>query len=135
MVRGCYPKITYASGIGAKNEEGSTTEIVVMKWLARRDVGSSGSSSRHSRGEWDRWFAWYPVLMATSAISVHWVWFEFVERKWSTSVYGTRTKKRRYRLPKPEVRQRLRNEQRLRNLSELTRKLDAAWTRPRTPSP
>ena len=94
-----------------------------MKWLARRDVGSARSS--HSEGEWDRWFAWYPVVIATSKFSAQWAWLEFVERKWSASIYGTGRKKRRYRLPKKEVRQRLRN------LSELTRKLDAAWTRSR----
>jgi predicted metal-binding membrane protein len=36
--------------------------------------------------------------MATSKFSAHWVWLQFVERKWSTSVYGTGRKKRRYRL-------------------------------------
>jgi hypothetical protein len=97
-----------------------------MKWLAPKDV-SSCERSPHSEGEWDRWFAWYPVTMATGKDSVHWVWLEFAERKWSTSRYGTGRKKRRYRLPKPEVRQRLRN------LSELIRKLDAAWTRSRPP--
>jgi hypothetical protein len=101
---------------------------VIMKWLARRDVGSARSSSPHSRGEWDRWFAWYPIVMATSEVLAHWVWLEFVERKWSTGVYGS-GKKRRYRPPKPEVRQQLRN------LSELTRKLDAALTRSRPPGP
>jgi hypothetical protein len=94
-----------------------------MKWLARRDVGSARSS--HSEGEWDRWFAWYPVVIATSKFSAQWVWLEFVERKWSAGIYGTGRKKRRYRLPKKEARQRLRN------LSELTRELDAAWTRSR----
>jgi hypothetical protein len=78
-----------------------------MKWLARRDVGSARSS--HSEGEWDRWFAWYPVVIATSKFSAQWVWLEFVERKWSAGIYGTGRKKRRYRLPKKEVRQRLRN--------------------------
>jgi len=68
------------------------------------------------------------LLEATSEVLAHWVWLEFVERKWSTGVYGS-GKKRRYRLPKPEVRQRLRN------LSELTRKLDAALTRSRPPGP
>jgi hypothetical protein len=96
-----------------------------MKWLARRDVGSAKPS--HSEGEWDRWFAWYPVTMATSKFSAHWMWLYFVERKWSTSIYGSGRKKRRYRLPKKEV------HQRLRNLSELTRKLDAAWGRAKSP--
>jgi hypothetical protein len=50
-------------------------------------------------------------------------WLQFVERKWSTSIYGTERKKRRYRLPKsskPDVRQRLHN------LKKLTEKLDGA---------
>jgi hypothetical protein len=96
-----------------------------MKWLARRDVSSPRPS--HSEGEWDRWFAWYPVIMATSKFSAHWAWLEFVERKWSKSIYGSGRKKRRYRLPKKEV------HQRLRNLAELTRKLDAAWGRAKSP--
>jgi len=85
-----------------------------MKWIARKVVRCSPPSD----GEWKRWFAWYPVMMATANNSAHWVWLEFVERKWSTDAYGYGVKKRRYRLPKlPEVRQRLRN------LSELARKL------------
>jgi hypothetical protein len=94
---------------------------VIMKRRTRREVGSARFS--HSEGEWDRWFAWYPVTIATSRFSAHWVWLEFVERKWSTCIYGSGRKKRRYRLPKKEV------HQRLRNLAELTRKLDAAWGR------
>jgi hypothetical protein len=99
-----------------------------MKWFAQKDVTIFRSSS-HSEGEWDRWFAWYPVLMATSKFSAHWVWLQFVERKWSTSVYGTGRKKRRYRLPKsskPDVRQRLQN------LKDLTQKLDVALGQPRS---
>jgi hypothetical protein len=41
------------------------------------------------------------VCLATGRDSVHWVWREFVERKWNTSRYGTGRKKRRYRLPMP----------------------------------
>jgi hypothetical protein len=99
-----------------------------MKWLAQKDV-TSFRSSPHSEGEWDRWFAWYPVRMATSKFSAHWVWLQFVEWKWSTSVYGIGRKKRRYRLPKsskPDVRQRLQN------LNDLTQKLDVALGRPRS---
>jgi hypothetical protein len=80
-----------------------------MKLHARKEVRSGRSPSE---GEWDRWFAWYPVTIATSKSSAHWVWLQFVERKWTTSVYGTGRKKRRYRLPKnpkPDVRQRLQN--------------------------
>jgi hypothetical protein len=87
-----------------------------MKWFAQKDVTIFRSSS-HSEGEWDRWFAWYPVLMATSKFSAHWVWLQFVERKWSTSVYGTGRKKRRYRLQ---------------NLKDLTQKLDVALGQPRS---
>jgi hypothetical protein len=58
--------------------------------------------------------------MATSQFSIHWVALQFVERKWSTGIYGTGRKQRRYRLPKKEV------NQRLRNLAELSRKLNAA---------
>jgi beta-lactamase superfamily II metal-dependent hydrolase len=65
--------------------------------------------------------------MATSKFSAHWAWLEFVERKWIKSIYGSGRKNRRYRLPKKEV------HQRLRNLSELTRKLDAAWGRAKSP--
>ena len=75
-----------------------------MKWLAQKDV-RVGSWS-HSEGEWGRWFAWYPVTVVTSKYSAH-VWLAFVERKWSASVYGTGTRRRRYRLPhnsKPDVR-------------------------------
>jgi len=92
-----------------------------MKWGSRIQVGSARPS--HSEGEWDRWFAWYPVTIAKSGFSAHWVWLEFVERKWSTSIYGSGRKKRRYRLPKKDV------HQRWRNVAELTRKLDAAWGR------
>ena len=67
-----------------------------MKWLAPKDVSSSESSPL-SEGEWVRWFAWYPIIMATRRDSVHWVWLEFVERKWSISRYGSGRKKRRYR--------------------------------------
>jgi hypothetical protein len=98
-----------------------------VKWLAQKDV-TSFRSSPHSEGEWDRWFAWYPVRMATSKFSAHWVWLQFVERKWSTSIYGTERKKRRYRLPKsskPDVRQRLHN------LKKLTEKLDGALSQSR----
>jgi hypothetical protein len=56
-----------------------------MKWLAQKDV-TSFRSSPHSEGEWDRWFAWYPVRMATSKFSAHWVWLQFVERKWSNNL-------------------------------------------------
>jgi hypothetical protein len=87
-----------------------------MKWFAQKDVTIFRSSS-HSEGEWDRWFAWYPVLMATSKFSAHWVWLQFVERKWSTSVYGTGRKKRRCRLQ---------------NLKDLTQKLDVALGQPRS---
>jgi len=60
---------------------------VIMKWRARSEVGSARPS--HSEGEWDRWFAWYPVTIATSRFSAHWVWLDFVERKWSTCIYGS----------------------------------------------
>jgi hypothetical protein len=93
-----------------------------MKLRAGKEIRSFTSSS-HSEGEWDGWFAWYPVLLATSKFSAHWVWLQFVERRWSISVYGTGRKKRRYRLPKnskPDVRQRLQN------LKDLTQKLDVA---------
>jgi hypothetical protein len=68
--------------------------------------------------------------MATSKFSAHWVWLQFVERKWSTSVYGTATKNRRYRLPKnskPDVRQRLQN------LKDLTQNFEFALGQPRSP--
>lgn len=104
-----------------------TDSGVTMKWLARSDVGSIRSSSHFSGGEWERWFAWYPVRMATSKFSIHWVALQFVERKWSTGIYGTGRKQRRYRLPKKEV------NQRLRHLAELSRKLDGAWSRARSP--
>jgi hypothetical protein len=93
-----------------------------MKLRARRDVVNSRRSP-HSEGEWDRWFAWYPVVIATGRNSAHRVWLEFVERKWSSSIYGTGTRRRRYRLQgnvKPDVRQRLQN------LKDLTQKLDVA---------
>ena len=99
-----------------------------MKWTARRKVRLTEKSAQ-SEGKWDRWFAWYPVAMATAEDSPKWVWLEFVERKWSTSRYGVRSKFR-YRLPdnsKPNV------QQRLRNLAELTRKLDAILARSDTP--
>ncbi len=82
-----------------------------MKWPARRDVvrARRSASSPHSEEEWDRWFAWYPVIVATGKDSAYWVWLEFVERKWRASRYGSGSKWRRYRLPKPGVRQRLRN--------------------------
>src|SRR5207248_6884870 len=86
---------------------GGAQSGVIMKLRARKGVISSRSSSAHSDGEWGRWFAWYPVVMATRSNSTHWVWLELVERKWSTSVYGTGTKRRRYRLPrksKPDLR-------------------------------
>lgn len=90
-----------------------------MKLSARKEVRITSSQSEG----WDRWFAWYPVTIATSRFSAHWVWLDFVERKWSTCIYGSGRKKRRYRLPKKEV------HPRLRNLAKLTRKLDAAWRR------
>jgi hypothetical protein len=62
-----------------------------MKLRTRRDVVISGRSP-YPEGEWDRWFAWYPVTVATSKYSAHWVWLAFVERKWSTSIYGTERK-------------------------------------------
>jgi hypothetical protein len=98
-----------------------------MKWLAQKDVVYSISPS-HSEGEWGRWFAWYPVTVVTSKYTAHWVWLAFVERKWSASRYGTRTRRRRYRLPhtsKPDVRQRLHN------LTKLTHKLDGALSQSR----
>jgi predicted metal-binding membrane protein len=96
-----------------------------MKWPARKNVRLS-EMSPHSEGEWHRWFAWYPVSMATARDSTHWVWLEFVERKWRTSRYGNATKQLRYRLPvnsEPDV------QQRLHNLTELARKLDVALRR------
>jgi hypothetical protein len=93
-------------------------------WPARKDV----VCSTHSEGEWGRWFAWYPVTLAADKYSTHWVWLQFVERKWATSRYGTGTKRRRYRLPhnsKPDVRQRLHN------LNKLTQKLDGALSQSR----
>ena len=97
-----------------------------MKWLAQKDVCVSSRS--HSEAEWGRWFAWYPVTVVTSKYSAHWVWLAFVERKWSAGVYGTGTRRRRYRLPhnsKPDVRQRLHN------LKKLTQKLDGALSQSR----
>jgi predicted metal-binding membrane protein len=96
-----------------------------MKWPPRKNVRLS-EMSPHSEGEWHRWFAWYPVSMATARDSTHWVWLEFVERKWRTSRYGNATKQLRYRLPvnsEPDV------QQRLHNLTELARKLDVALRR------
>ncbi len=101
-----------------------------MKWPARRDVKRvvrSATTSPRAEEEWDRWFAWYPVVVVTGPHSAHWVWLEFVERKWRTSRYGSGGKRRRYRLPKPEVRQRLQN------LAELTQKLDAALGQSKPP--
>jgi hypothetical protein len=66
-------------------------------WPGRKDVVCSRSPS-YSEGAWSRWFAWYPVTIATSPYSAGWVWLEFVERKWSTSRYGSGSKRRRYRL-------------------------------------
>ncbi len=80
-----------------------------------------------SEGEWNRWFAWYPVLIATGENLAHWVWLEFVERKWRTSRYGSK-RKRRYRLPQKS---KTGVPERLHNLAELTRKLDAALNRSR----
>src|SRR5215469_7996355 len=83
----------------------------IMKWPARKDVVCSERPS-HSEREWGHWFAWYPVTVVTSKYSTHWVWLAFVERKWSTSRYGTGKRCRRYRLPhnsKLDVRQRLHN--------------------------
>jgi hypothetical protein len=100
-----------------------------MKWLAQKDV-TSFRSSPHSEGEWDRWFAWYPVTVVTTKYSAHWVWLAFVERKWSYSRHGTGTRRRRYRLPHnsiPDVRQRLRN------LKDLTQKIDVALGQSRSP--
>jgi hypothetical protein len=96
-----------------------------MKWPARKNVRLS-EMSPYSEGEWHRWFAWYPVSMATARDSAHWVWLEFVERKWRTSKYGSGRKRLRYRLPvnsEPDV------QQRLHNLTELARKLDVALRR------
>jgi predicted metal-binding membrane protein len=96
-----------------------------MKWPARKNVRLS-EMSPYSEGEWHRWFAWYPVSMATARDSTHWVWLEFVERKWRTSKYGSGRKRLRYRLPvnsEPDV------QQRLHNLTELARKLDVALRR------
>src|SRR5437763_13606437 len=94
-----------------------------MKLRARKDVVISASeSSPHSDGEWGRWFAWYPVTIATSRHSARWVWLEFLERKWSTSRYGTGARRHRYRLPDKNRKVR----QRLHNLKLLTQKLDAA---------
>ena len=95
---------------------------VIMKWPAQKDVVYSRSPF-HSEGEWGCCFAWYPVTVVTSKYSSHWVWLQFVERKWSTSRYGTGMRRRRYRPPdnsKRDVRQRLHN------LKHLTQKLDAA---------
>src|SRR5262245_62392603 len=103
-----------------------------MKWSARKKVRLSEKNVRlsemspSSEGEWHRWFAWYPVSMATARDSVHWVWLEFVERKWRTSKHGSGRKRLRYRLPvnsEPDV------QQRLHNLTELARKLDVALRR------
>jgi len=94
-----------------------------MKWTARRTVRLV--EKPQSEGNWDRWFAWYPVKVPRRD-SVKWIWLEFVERKWGTRIYGNERKQRRYRLPvdsKPNV------QQRLHNLTELTRKLDAALRR------
>jgi predicted metal-binding membrane protein len=96
-----------------------------MKWPPRKNVRLS-EMSPHSEGEWHRWFAWYPVPVVSGRDSVHWVWLEFMEWKWRTSRYGNETKRPRYRLPrnsKPDL------QQRLHNLAELTRKLDAARRR------
>jgi predicted metal-binding membrane protein len=104
-----------------------------MKWPARKNVRHSEKNVRRSamspdsEGEWHCWFAWYPVAMATARDSTHWVWLEFVERKWRTSKHGSGRKRLRYRLlpvnSKPYV------QQRLHNLAELTRKLDVALCR------
>src|SRR5262249_14489071 len=73
---------------------------VIMKLRARTDVViNSRGSSPHSDGEWGRWFAWYPVFIATGRNSVHWVWLEFVERKWSTSSVRKRRRVGRERHP------------------------------------
>ena len=93
-----------------------------MRWLARKDVRLS-EMSPHSEGEWHRWFAWYPVVVVTGRDSAHWVWLEFIERKWRTSRRGSGRKHRRYRLPgnsKSNI------QQRLHNLRELGQKLHAA---------
>jgi hypothetical protein len=98
-----------------------------MKLHARKDVVIRRASSPHSDAEWDRWFAWYSVTVATSQNSAHRVWLEFVEWKWSASLYGT--KRRRYRLPhnsKLDVRRRFHN------LKKLTQKLDGALSQPKS---
>ena len=94
-----------------------------MKLTTRRTVRLV--EKPQSEGNWDRWFAWYPVKVARRD-SVDWIWLEFVERKWSTRIYGSERKQRRYRMPvdsKPNV------QQRLHNLTELAQKLDAALSR------
>src|SRR5262245_64160388 len=99
-----------------------------MKWPSRKKVRIRLSAERspYSEGEWHRWFAWYPVSMATARDSTHWVWLEFVERKWRTSTSGSGRKRLHYRVPansEPDV------QQRLHNLTELARKLDVALRR------
>jgi hypothetical protein len=32
--------------------------------------------------EWHKWFAWHPVLADKKDNGLHWVFLEFVERKW-----------------------------------------------------
>ena len=99
---------------------------VIMRWPAEKDVVYSRSPS-HSEEEWGRWFAWYPVTVVTSKYSAHWVWLAFVERKWSTSRYGSGRRRRRYRLnSKRDVRQRIHN------LKHLTQKLDVAMGQSRS---
>jgi len=94
-----------------------------MKWPARKQINLSERSPHSEGDEWERWFAWYPTVVVTGRDSAHWVWLEFIDRKWRTSRYGSKRKQRRYRLrdnSKPDV------QQRLHNLTELARKLDAA---------
>jgi hypothetical protein len=40
---------------------------------------------------WHRWFAWRPIVMKIEGELDHWVWFEYVQRKWSHSRYGDKS--------------------------------------------
>ena len=96
-----------------------------MKWTARSIVRVVETSPQPGQPEckWNRWFAWYPVTIATGEDFAQWVWLEFVERRWSASRYGNRNV-RRYRLAL-----KWRVKRRLRNIAELTQKLDAILAR------
>ena len=82
---------------------------------SKRETNAANSSHAHAA-----------CLVTVGRETAHWVWQKFVERNWRPSRYGGK-KKRCYRLPqnsKAVVRRRLRN------LAELTWKLNAALSRP-----